>query len=66
VREFPEQVGNYLTEMVLKRIARSDLVRQHVTIPTELVKRESCRPLSSDIQVTGQEQSHEMQSSPDA
>jgi DNA-binding LacI/PurR family transcriptional regulator len=46
VREFPEQVGSYLTEMVLNRIAQSDIASQQVTIPTELVRRESCRASS--------------------
>jgi DNA-binding LacI/PurR family transcriptional regulator len=64
VREFPEQVGSYMAEMVLTRIAQPDLMPQKVTIPTELVKRESCRPFSSDTQVAGQEQTHETHSSP--
>ena len=66
VREFPEQVGSYMAEMALNRIAQPDLMPQHVTIPTELVKRESCRPLSSGTQVEGQEQAHARHSSPDA
>jgi len=60
VREFPEQVGSYMAEMVLSRIDQPDLIPQQVTIPTELVKRESCRPFSSDTQG----QTHETHSSP--
>jgi DNA-binding LacI/PurR family transcriptional regulator len=55
VREFPEQVGSYMAEMVLNRIAKSDLKPQLITIPTELVKRESCRPLSADVESAWQE-----------
>jgi len=60
VREFPEQLGSYMAEMVLNRIAQPDLMPQRVTIPTELVKRESCRPFSSDTQPSGQEETREM------
>jgi len=56
VREFPEQVGSYMAEMVLNRIAQSDLMPQRISIPTELVKRESCRPLSLDAESERQEQ----------
>ena len=47
IREFPEQLGKSLVELVLNRIAHPDLGPQQVTIPTEIVKRESCRQLSS-------------------
>jgi DNA-binding LacI/PurR family transcriptional regulator len=46
-REFPEQLGKQLVELVLNRIAAPSLEPQHVTIPTELIKRESCAPVSS-------------------
>jgi LacI family transcriptional regulator, galactose operon repressor len=42
VRVFPEQVGRRMVELVLNRIANPQTPPQHVTIPTELVKRESC------------------------
>lgn len=45
VRVFTDQLGKRLAELVLKRIARPELKPQTVTIPTRLVKRESCRPL---------------------
>jgi DNA-binding LacI/PurR family transcriptional regulator len=42
VRVFPEIIGRLLGEMVLARIANTDLPPQNQTIPTQLVKRESC------------------------
>lgn len=45
IREFPEQLGKQLAEVVLKRIEYSNLDPQRVTVPTELVKRDSCRPI---------------------
>lgn len=45
VREFPEQLGEHLAEMVINRIANPDLPAQQITIPTEVVRRESCSPL---------------------
>jgi DNA-binding LacI/PurR family transcriptional regulator len=43
-REFPEQIGKKMVEMVLNRIANPGQEPQTVTIPTEFVKRDSCRP----------------------
>lgn len=43
IREFPEQIGRRMVEMILKRIAEPTLEPQIFTIPTELIKRESCR-----------------------
>lgn len=43
IREFPEQLGKHLVEVVLNRIENPNLAPQCVTIPTELVKRDSCR-----------------------
>jgi len=45
IREFPEQLGKQLAEVVLKRIESSSLDPQRVTVPTELIKRDSCRPI---------------------
>ncbi len=42
---FVEQVGRQLAQMLMNRIARPDLAAQRQTIPTQLVKRESCRPV---------------------
>lgn len=45
IREFPEQLGKHPVDMVLTRIEQSELDSRCITIPTELVKRESCRTL---------------------
>jgi DNA-binding LacI/PurR family transcriptional regulator len=45
VRVFTEQIGRQLSRMVLNRIENPGLPKQHITIPTQLIKRESCRPL---------------------
>jgi DNA-binding LacI/PurR family transcriptional regulator len=45
IREFPEQIGRQMVELILNRIAEPTLPRQTMTIPTELIKRESCRSL---------------------
>lgn len=47
IREFPEQIGKKMVEMILNRIAKPDLGPQIVTIPTEFVKRDSCRSLDA-------------------
>ncbi|MGA8287283.1 MAG: substrate-binding domain-containing protein [Acidobacteriaceae bacterium] len=46
-REFPEQLGQQMVKLVLSRIAQPNLAPRVVTIPTELIKRESCRPLAA-------------------
>jgi DNA-binding LacI/PurR family transcriptional regulator len=43
-REFPEQLGKQLVELVLRRIAQPDQGPQCVVIPTEFIKRDSCGP----------------------
>jgi DNA-binding LacI/PurR family transcriptional regulator len=43
IREFPEQIGKRMVEMILNRIADPTLDPQQATIPTELIMRESCR-----------------------
>ena len=44
VRAFPEQVGARLAEVLLEVMARPELAPKQCTIPTQLVKRESCGP----------------------
>ena len=44
LRVFTDQVGKQMAELALKRVARPDLGPEVSTIPTQLVKRESCRP----------------------
>lgn len=43
IREFPEQLGRQMAQMILNRISKPSLDPQSATIPTELVKRDSCR-----------------------
>jgi DNA-binding LacI/PurR family transcriptional regulator len=45
IREFPEQLGKQMVEMILNRIAKPDESPQRVTIPTEFIKRDSCGPI---------------------
>jgi DNA-binding LacI/PurR family transcriptional regulator len=45
-REFPEQLGKQLVELILNRIANPGLDPQWITIPTEFIKRDSCGPVS--------------------
>jgi DNA-binding LacI/PurR family transcriptional regulator len=45
IREFPEQLGKQMVEMIINRIAHPDQTPQRVTIPTEFIKRDSCRYL---------------------
>jgi DNA-binding LacI/PurR family transcriptional regulator len=45
IREFPEQLGKQMVELLVSRIANPSQERQQVTLPTELIKRDSCRPI---------------------
>ena len=47
IHEFPEQLGKQMVEMILNRIVRPDDPPQRVTLPTEFIKRDSCRPVSA-------------------
>jgi LacI family transcriptional regulator len=58
VQEFPEQVGSYMAEMLLNRVGQLDLPCQHLTIPTKLVRRESCRSVPSIPRVVRQEEAN--------
>jgi len=46
IHEFPEQLGKQMVELILNRIAKPDQAPQRVTLPTEFIKRDSCRPVS--------------------
>jgi DNA-binding LacI/PurR family transcriptional regulator len=46
IREFPEQLGKQMVELILNRIATPGLESSQITVPTELVKRESCRAIA--------------------
>jgi len=45
IREFPEQLGKQMVELLLDRIAKPGAASNQITVPTELVKRESCKPM---------------------
>lgn len=47
VREFPKELGGHLAEFALRRIHEPDLRPQQLVMPTELIRRESVRPVSS-------------------
>jgi DNA-binding LacI/PurR family transcriptional regulator len=47
IREFPEQLGKKMVEMLVDRIANPNQDRQQVHLPTEIIKRESCRQIMS-------------------
>jgi len=46
VRVFTEQLGKQMAELLLKQISRLDLKPQVVTLPTRLIRRESCGPVA--------------------
>jgi DNA-binding LacI/PurR family transcriptional regulator len=46
IREFPEQLGKQMVEMILNRVAKPDQASQVVTIPTEFIKRDSCQQIA--------------------
>lgn len=48
VREFPKELGGHLAEFTLRRIHEPDLPPQQLVMPTELIRRESVRHVSSD------------------
>jgi len=47
VREFPKELGGHLAEFALRRIHEPDLPSQQLVMPTELIRRESVRQVSS-------------------
>ena len=47
VREFPKELGGHLAEFTLRRIHEPDLPPQQLVMPTELIRRESVRHISS-------------------
>jgi DNA-binding LacI/PurR family transcriptional regulator len=46
VQAFPDQIGKRLAQLLIQRIGQSDLPPQSLMVPTQLVKRESCRAIS--------------------
>ncbi len=47
VRVFTEQMGRGMAALAFERLGRPDLPAEVITIPTQLVKRESCRMIQS-------------------
>ena len=47
VRVFTEQVGRGMAALAVERLNRPDLPPEAITIPTQLVKRESCREIQT-------------------
>jgi DNA-binding LacI/PurR family transcriptional regulator len=47
IREFPEQIGKQMVEVLLQRIGKPGQKPQRISVPTELIKRDSCRQISS-------------------
>ena len=45
LREFPEQLGKQMVDLVLNRITKFGAKPQRIIIPTEIIKRDSCRHL---------------------
>lgn len=43
VHVFTDQIGKQMAELLLKQISRLDVKPQAVTLPTRLIRRESCR-----------------------
>ena len=46
VRVFTDQLGKQMAELLFQQISRLDLKPQVVTLPTRLIRRESCRSLT--------------------
>jgi DNA-binding LacI/PurR family transcriptional regulator len=51
IREFPEQLGKQMVELLLNRIANPGRDPEQITLPTELIKRDSCRAIRSSNDV---------------
>jgi DNA-binding LacI/PurR family transcriptional regulator len=46
IREFPEHIGKQMAELMLSRIAKPGLEFRDISVPTELIKRESCQSIA--------------------
>lgn len=47
IREFPEQLGKQMVELALHRIAAPTREPAHITVATEFIRRDSCKPIGS-------------------
>jgi len=54
VRVFTDEMGKQLAEGVLRRIARPDVQIPNLTLPTQLIRRESCAPPSRSLPLTAE------------
>ncbi|MGO8793148.1 MAG: LacI family DNA-binding transcriptional regulator [Terriglobia bacterium] len=63
VRIFTEQVGKQMAELVLRRLECPTLPPQQCSIPTQLIKRESCQPRTGVREATTARDAHESASS---
>ena len=50
VRVFSEQIGKSLAELLLNRITRPDLPPQRCSIPTQVIRRESCHAPTGNLE----------------
>jgi DNA-binding LacI/PurR family transcriptional regulator len=55
MREFPEQVGRHMAELLLERIANPAIEPRRLTMPTEFIKRDSCAAISEAQRARGNE-----------
>ncbi|WP_413735994.1 LacI family DNA-binding transcriptional regulator [Sodalis sp. RH21] len=46
IREFPEQMGRHMAELLLERIANPDLESRRLMMPTQFIRRDSCAPFA--------------------
>lgn len=55
IREFPEQLGKQMAELAISRIGNPAQPHQQITVPTELIKRDSCAqvPVSGEPAADG-------------
>jgi DNA-binding LacI/PurR family transcriptional regulator len=55
VREFPDHLGKSMLELLVNRIAHPTQLPQQITIPTEIVRRESCRAIPAAAEASSGE-----------
>ena len=46
IREFPEQMGRHMAELLLERIANPSLESRRLMMPTQFIRRDSCAPVA--------------------
>lgn len=58
VREFPKELGLHLAEFTLRRIQEPDIPPQQLLMPTELIRRDSIRPIEPALAGVSQVREH--------